>query len=152
MLQRRMNKRAVSKFNRPTGAVVVARESSHVDEFYKVNGVSSDSGVSGVHYVDPIYLLFNQKRLEQMGSDSALDYLKSMINGGSDSLSELRSKCSDEDLLATIKSRHLQSPSEILAWSRYMSNNMNKFNAAVEEVKAQAEANAAATSSIEPTV
>ena len=41
---------------------------------------------------------------------------------------ELRSKCSDSDLMTMIKSRHLQSPCEILSWCKYMKDNVDVFN------------------------
>lgn len=117
------------------------RESSTVDSFYKVNDVSSDDGEKCVHFADPIYIIFNDERLKQMGADSALKYIESLTqNMKSNPLTDLRKQCSDEDLLSTIKSRHFQSPSEILNWTRYMSNNLDEFNKAVESAKAQYDA------------
>ena len=113
------------------------RTSSVVDDFYKVKSVSVHSGKDVNHHVDPIYMLFNQERLQKtIGYDNAKQFLDSLVSVGSTPLAELRKKCSDEDLLATIKSRNLQQPSEILNWARYMNNNVKEFNSAVEAVKA----------------
>lgn len=119
-------------------AQCVYREVSTVDTFYKIKGVSSDDGKDCVSIVDPIFLLFDDKRLKRLGSDSAANFIDSLIeNFRGNHLIELRKQCSDDDLLATIKSRHLQRPSEILAWTRYMSNNMDEFKSKVAAVKAE---------------
>ena len=65
------------------------------------------------------------------------DWLNQFKLQKTSALDELRKQCSDADLLSTLKSRHLQSPAELLAWSRYMSSNLDKFN---NEVKAVLEA------------
>lgn len=110
-------------------------EKSPVSEFYREELIGDATGEQVVFYSDPIYLLFNQERLSTLGIDGVKNYLDSLANQSNDPLSELRKNCSDDDLLATIKSRYLQTPSEILAWSRYMSNNVDTFNSLVEEVK-----------------
>lgn len=112
-------------------------EHSPVSEFYFEKSIADSTGEEVIHVVDPIYLLFNQDRLSKLGIDGVKNYLDSLLQQSTSPLDSLRKQCSDEDLLATIKSRHLQSPSEILSWSRYMSNNIDKFNSLVEEVKQQ---------------
>lgn len=66
-----------------------------------------------------VTLLFNQQRLSGLGTDTVNAWLKS-IAPASDSLSDLRKKCSDTDLLKFCKSRYIQSASELLAWSQYL--------------------------------
>lgn len=82
-------------------------------------------------YTDDIYLLFNQKRLENLGVDTINNWLSS-LRPASDALSNLRAKCSDDELLSLVKSRHIQSQSELLAWSEYLNYNfssiLNKIN------------------------
>ena len=106
---------------------VIFRESSPVDEFYFEKCQPTDDCTESVSVVDPIIILFNQQRIENMGSHAAQSFLDSLAQK-SDALSELRSKCSDEQLFSMIKSRHLQSPSEILAWSRYINQHVEEFN------------------------
>lgn len=69
--------------------------------------------------VDDIYLLFNQRRLLSAGSDTVNAWLET-LTPRSDALSQLRKKCTDEQLMAFCKSRYIQSPSELLAWSEYL--------------------------------
>lgn len=116
------------------------RELSVVDEFY-AESMINDDGSESVSFSDPIYVLFNQQRLANMGATAAQSFLDSLMPK-SDALRELRSKCSDDDLMAMMKSRHLQSPAEILAWCRFMQSNVDKFNS---EVKALVEAQSVTT-------
>lgn len=51
------------------------------------------------------------------------NFVQSMINlrkPKSSSIQESMDKMSDDQILDTIKSRHLQSPSELIAWSEYL--------------------------------
>lgn len=51
------------------------------------------------------------------------DFVQSMIDSKrpkSSSLQESMDKMSDAQILDTVKSRHLQSPSELIAWSEYL--------------------------------
>ena len=109
---------------------VVLREPSVVDEFY-INKMTNPDGSESVQHVDPIFVLFNQQRLESLGT-SAAQYFLDSLQQPNDSLTELRKKCSDEDLLKLIKSKYLQSPAEILAWCRYMDANIEEFNKEVQ--------------------
>lgn len=79
---------------------------------------------SNVVFLDSdVSLLFNQERLnETLGRDGIKHFFDS-LSSRSVPLSELRSKISDDDLASLCKSRYLQQPSEILAWSEYLNNN-----------------------------
>ena len=118
----------------------ILRECDVCDEFYMEKTMNPD-GTESISVHDPIYILFNQERLDRLGSASAQKFLDS-LQPKSDALAELRLKCSDEDLMSMMKSRHLQSPAEVLAWCRYMESNIDKFNA---EVKALVEAQSVTT-------
>ena len=72
----------------------------------------------------------------------------------SNSLEELRKQCSDEDLMRMIKSKHLQSPAEILSWCRYLNENVESFNSEVQKLleakQAEEHAKAQQGQNIEP--
>ena len=94
----------------------------------------SDGKVLSFALTSDIGLLFNQKRLEDtLGRDGMKKFFDDMA-ARSSALSELRSKISDDDLAALCKSRYLQSPSEILAWSNYLNEN---YQTLLESVKAR---------------
>ena len=107
--------------------VSILYQPSPVDEFSFNETVMSD-GSTAISYSDPIYLLFNQQRLEKNGSFAIQQWLQSLQSSSSSQLSQLRSKCSDEDLISMIKSRHIQSPSELKSWLDYCSSNIEQFN------------------------
>lgn len=111
------------------------REPSLVDEFYKEEISQGDNPV--VIYSDPIYMLFDQQRLDKLGKGAVDMFINSLSQGGSNPLAELRKNCSDDDLLTMIKSRHLQQPSEILAWARYMEQNITDFQSEVAKLVAE---------------
>lgn len=117
-------------------------ETSPVDEFYSEEIVSPVSGYKTTFFLDPLYLLLNQQRLNSLGTMGVEAWLAQFQVRPNSPLAELRKKCTDEQLATMIRSRHLQAPAEILAWSRYMQDNMSKFEA---EVKQLAEAQVAET-------
>lgn len=113
---------------------VVVREANPVDSFYIEETISSDDDKKCVAHTDPIRMLFNQERLNKLGNMAVEQWLNSLQNFKKDPLAELRAKCSDEDLKAMIKYRHLQQPSEIMAWAEYCQANMDTFNAEVQKL------------------
>lgn len=115
------------------------REPSVVDEFYSEEYALEDGNMA-TRYLDPIDVLFNQERLNNMGATAAKAFLDA-LQPKSDALAELRQKCSDEDLMSMVKSRHLQSPAEISAWCRYMQINIDKFNSEVQKLIQEKQAN-----------
>ena len=122
---------------------VVLRDPSVVDEFY-MNKITNPDGSESIQHVDPIFVLFNQQRLESLGTSAAQNFLDS-LQQSSDALAELRKKCSDDDLMKMIKSKYLQSPAEILAWCRYMDANVEEFNKEVQTlIDAQTQVQSAA--------
>ena len=110
---------------------MVLRQSSPVDEFYMEKGQPADDEMESVSFVDPIIILFNQERLDSLGEMGVKKFLDSLQQKES-SVEALRKQCSDDDLINMLKSRYLQTPSEIMAYCRYIEGNVEKFN---EEVK-----------------
>ena len=75
------------------------------------------------HRGNDVALLFNQIRLEKsLGIDTINHWIMSLQGSDRSDLERLRSKLTDEQLLSFVKSRHLQSPSELLLWSEYLEN------------------------------
>lgn len=129
-----------------------AFQPSLVTSFYKEESISSESGEPMVVYHDPIYMLFNQQRLSKLGAGAVDMWLQQMNQSKANPLAELRKECSDEDLVSMIKSRHLQSPSEILAWSRLMTSKIDVFKSEVAKLVASKEVEqpSAPDSNVEP--
>lgn len=68
-------------------------------------------------------------------------------------IQQIMDKMSDDDLLATVRSRHIQSPSEIIAWSKELSVYAENLESQVQELidveNAKQEAEKAAAASAE---
>ena len=100
-----------------------------------LQSISNDDGTSDFFIGNDISLLFNQERLSSLGPDTVKKFFDQLqSNSTSDSLKALRSKCSDSDLLQLCKSRFIQSPSELLSWSKYLTAN---FENLIQEVKSK---------------
>lgn len=86
-----------------------------VDEFTyeKVSVPGSDDSIT---LTSDISMLFNQQRLDRCSRDALIQYFDGLARSSSD-FSALRSKLSDDQLISIVKSRYLQSPSELLAYS-----------------------------------
>lgn len=87
---------------------------------------AANGDVSCVRVCNDISLLFNQQRLESLGREGIKQFLDS-LTPKSPSLASLRSKISDADLLKVCKSRYIQSPSELLAWSSYLDSSLSEI-------------------------
>lgn len=120
-------------------------QTSIVKEFNSVDVTfyDGDEKRTAVSVVDDIYMLFNQQRLLSAGKDTIQAWLNS-LTPKSNALDELRKKCTDDELMAICKSRYIQSPSELLAWSEYLNANYDKIiqdaNLAKELAEQQAKA------------
>lgn len=92
-------------------------------QFYTPSNIDSflfDEQANGSFILtSDITMLLNQKRLDRASAESILSHFDSLAPQ-SDALKELRSKLSDNDLLKMIKSRYIQSPSELLSYSEHM--------------------------------
>lgn len=102
-------------------------ETSPVNEFcvekLEVNGVET------IILTSDIYMLFNQQRLDKMTKDRLLAYFEN-LSVNEPKMRELRSKLSDEQLCSFVKSRFIQSPSELMAWSQYLMSSQDEMIAA----------------------
>lgn len=113
-------------------------ENSPVNEFcferLEVNGNEV------VTLTSDIYMLFNQQRLDRMSKDRLLAYFEN-LSVTDPKMSELRSKLSDDQLCSFVKSRFIQSPSELVSWSQYLMSSQDEMIAAAAAEK-QAEQSA----------
>ena len=75
-----------------------------------------------------IYDFFSQERLNNLGPDVVRDFLARNLPKSSQA-SDIISKMSDEEIVNSIKSKHIQQPSELIRWSRFV---MQEIDDAVE--------------------
>lgn len=118
-----------------------------------LTSVSKDGVVT--YYTD-VDLLFNQERLDRMSLAALKQKLDENISAGDTGLSEIRKNIKDEDLQKFVKSRYIQSLSELRQWSHYLTtqyaNEVGNIRAAAVEAaqKAVAAAKPAADGSGSP--
>lgn len=91
-------------------------------------------GTEVVTLTSDIYMLFNQQRLDRMSKDRLLAYFEN-LSVNEPKMRELRSKLSDEQLRSFVKSRFIQSPSELMAWSQYLMSSQDEMIAAAAAEK-----------------
>lgn len=109
-------------------------QKSPIDEFLLSETVDNDGNIA-LRHVNDVYLLFNQQRLANLGVDTINSWLES-LTPKSDALAELRSKCTDQQLLSLVKSKYIQSASELEAWSTYLNTHYESEIAAIAAVSA----------------
>ena len=110
------------------------RESSPVDQFM-FQEIEVD-GKSSIRLTSDIYMLFNQQRLDRMSRESLLSYFDS-IQVREPRFTEIRSKLGDEQLMSFVKSRFIQSPSELMAWSQYLMSSSDDAVAALAAAQSE---------------
>lgn len=115
------------------------RQPSLVDSFYFEETIDSEGNKRQVYH-NPLYMLFNQERIDRMGPAAVQQWLQSLEAAGSSSLAEVRKNCTDEDLMSMIMSRHYQHPVEVERYLASLNARADRFNEEVERVRAEMEA------------
>lgn len=111
-------------------SLTAVRVPSPVEDFYREEVETPIGTCKAVTYRNDIYLVLNQNRLDSMSLAQFSDYLDH--DRSASQLSEIRAKMSDEQLHQFVKSRYIQHPSELKAWSAYLDAN---FAAEVQKFK-----------------
>lgn len=110
----------------------VYREKSPVEQFYIQKHKSKYGKCDSVSIVDDVYMLFNQQRLDRMSSAALNQWLQNSSRTDPQ-LASLRSRLTDAQLGSFIKSRYIQSRSELLAWSNYLESQYPELQAPSSE-------------------
>lgn len=93
------------------------------------------NGEKSIRLTSDIYMLFNQRRLDKLTRTQLVEYFDS-LSVSEPKMSELRKKMTDDQLCSFVKSRFIQTPSELMAWSQYlMSSQDAMISAAAVEVQ-----------------
>ena len=77
------------------------------------------NGGKSIRLTSDIYMLFNQRRLDKLTRTQLVEYFES-LSVSEPKMSELRKKMTDDQLCSFVKSRFIQTPSELMAWSQYL--------------------------------
>ena len=92
------------------------------DKLMSLSCYTDESGV--FHLLNDITLLFNQQRLENRIAPTEL---REMFNRFSPNKSRYLAQLDDDTLLSTLKSRHIQSLSEMKSWTEYCIENFDNL-------------------------
>lgn len=104
-----------------------------------------------VRYTSDVRLLLHTKDLASRAGVSVASKF-GQSNQSASQIQQIMDKMSDDDLLATVRSRHIQAPSEIIAWSKELSAYAENLESQAQELidveiaKQEAERAAAASS------
>lgn len=82
-----------------------------------------------------LYDLFNQQRITNFGADVLRDFVARMMPKSS-SLSDYLSKLPDDAILSSIKSKNIQTYSELMQWSKYLQSEIELGTISPEVVDA----------------
>lgn len=96
------------------------------------------SSCPAVHYRNDVYALFHMQDLTRMELSRLSQFLDNAGKSAS-SLTSVRSKMSDAQLRQFIKSRYIQSPSELLRWAAWLDDNYKMEVERIEKELAEKE-------------
>lgn len=117
-------------------------EPSPVNDFMFQN-IESD-GRQTVRLTSDIYMLFNQQRLDRMSREHLVKYFGE-LSVTEPKMKDLRSKLSDDQLCSFVKSRFIQTPSELMAWSQYLMSSQDEMIASLAAQQSQTQTEPAPT-------
>lgn len=106
-------------------------EESPLDAFIREEVIIDD--VTSVTLTSDITMLFNQERLDKLSQIALVQKFDSMSKA-TDALNQVRSKMTDEQLVQFIKSRYIQSPSELISWTNYLAANYESVSAEMQAI------------------
>lgn len=93
--------------------------------------IISKDGV--ITMVTDLFLLLNAERLRNvLGEDTYRAYIASLSASPASSLSQLRAKLSDDDLLNSVKDRYIQHPSEVRSYIQGLDARLQTLKESIE--------------------
>lgn len=100
-------------------------------------------GKKSIRITSDIYMLFNQQRLDKLTRAQLVEYFDN-LSVSEPKMSDLRKKMTDDQLCSFVKSRFIQTPSELIAWSQYLMSSQDAMISAAAAAVADASAGTAA--------
>lgn len=95
---------------------------------------SSADAVKGYRFRSDVSMLMHADNFSKRFGPQFMNAFSASRIPKSSSLSKAFDSMSDEAILATVKSRHIQSPSELLAWSEYLSSQAGSIKSEVDSI------------------
>ena len=101
------------------------------------------NGNKSIRVTSDIYMLFNQQRLDKLTRAQLVEYFDG-LSVSEPKMSDLRKKMTDDQLFSFVKSRFIQTPSELIAWSQYLMSSQDAMLSAAAAAAVDASADTAA--------
>lgn len=95
---------------------------------------STADSIKGYRFRSNVSMLMHADNVAKRFGPQFMNALSASRTPKSSSLSKAFDSMSDEAILATVKSRHIQSPSELLAWSEYLSAQAGDIKSEVDSI------------------
>lgn len=95
---------------------------------------STADSIKGYRFRSDVSMLMHADNVAKRFGPQFMNALSASRAPKSSSLSKAFDSMSDEAILATVKSRHIQSPSELLAWSEYLSAQAGDIKSEVDSI------------------
>lgn len=134
------NKRRIEPYSTPVSYCNIGSAEFSQSEFIEESPVNEfmfqeveHDGVKSITLTSDIFMLFNQQRLDKMSRERLVQYFND-LSVRDTQMSELRSKLTDDQLCSFVKSRYIQSRSELMAWSHYL---MASQDSVIADIAAQ---------------
>ena len=86
-------------------------------------------GNKSIRITSDINMLFNQQRLDKLTRVQLVEYFDN-LSISEPKMSDLRKKMTDDQLCSFVKSRFIQTPSELISWSQYLMSSQDAMIAA----------------------
>ena len=118
-------------------SISYVRQPSLVDSFYMDKSEHPETGETIYGYHNPLYMLFNQQRIDRLGTEAIRQWIEQLDSSHNSQLASIRSQCKDEDLIRMIKDRHIQHPCEMERYIAELDNRADLFNSEVARVQAE---------------
>lgn len=100
-------------------------------------------GKKSIRVTSDIHMLFNQQRLDKLTRTQLVEYFDN-LSVSEPKMSDLRKKMTDDQLCSFVKSRFIQSPSELMAWSQYLMSSQDAMISAAAAAAVDSSADIAA--------
>lgn len=100
--------------------VDVFRSPSLIEPYLIETHTCPDDGLPYSRRVCDVSFLLSYEKKKKFSPEMVNSLVDSLRATSPSSFDSLKSKLSDDQLMALVKSRHIQSPCEIIAWSSYL--------------------------------
>lgn len=132
-MKRRIIKQSSDSFCKSFSGCVSPMQKANLVSLRCRKSVGSSTGETFYSYADDIELLLMQRSFDNINSLEYATFLKQVESNMSTYVAPNRPKMSDDQLMSFIKSRHIQSASELQSWMDYLTSRYDILKTETDE-------------------